>query len=359
MRLAGIDTLRGVAVTSVVLYHFYVLLDLSTLPSFKYIHALGQLGVSLFFIISGYLIYRSIEQAITQQGIKTGIKHYTIHRLLRILPAYYFNLMIVIILAYFIFNAIEGWSVNFIVKQILSHLTFTSFFLYKDAGFEINGAYWTLSIEMLWYILAPFLFLYIKTNKTLFILFVFSFIYLVCIDFGLLTWLFHLNQHDSSYLTLLYFYSFQLPGQLFYFISGILIYKTIKHSITFHYLIYYIIVPIILLVFIYLSNQTFYYASFTLQNLFILFTVSSLFILFHQYHVRNLVVLAWIGEISYSLYLWHMPLLYSIKKYLLPSEYPWWIIISIFILSLFTISSLSYYYIETYGFSLRKKLEKH
>jgi len=358
MRLAGIDILRGYAVTTVIIYHFYVLLDLSTVASFHYIHALGQLGVSLFFIISGYLIYRSIEHNITQKGIATGIKYYTLHRLLRILPAYYFNLIIVIILAYFIFHTMEGWSFTFILKQIITHLTFTSFLLYQDTGFDINGVYWTLSIEMLWYILAPFLFLYSKTNKTLLILFVLSVIYLICIDLGWMAWLFHLDKHMPNYIGMLYFYSFQLPGQLVYFITGIFIYKNIKHHIRLPHFIYYSLTLLIVLTFIYLSNQTFYQASFTLQNLVILFTMGSLFILLHQYYTKNLFILAWVGKISYSLYLWHMPILYSIKKYLLPYGYTWWIIISIFILSLFILSSLSYYYIESYGFSLRKKLEK-
>jgi len=358
MRLAGIDILRGYAVTTVIIYHFYVLLDLSTVASFHYIHALGQLGVSLFFIISGYLIYRSIEHNITQKGIPKGIKYYTIHRLFRILPAYYFNLLIVIFLAYFIFHTMDDWSLDFIIRQILTHLTFTSFYLYQTSGFEINGAYWTLSIEMLWYIVTPFFFLYIKTNKTLLLLAILSLLYLASIDLGLMDWLFHLDRNASNYLNKLYFFSFQLPGQFIYFISGILIYKMSKSSRHISNNKRCLIGFITTSIFIYFSIQPFFHTSFFIRNFFILCTVTIIFVLFYQYHTKKLALLSWIGKISYSLYLWHMPLLFIIKKNIIPLELPLPIVIIIFLLSLFSISSFSYYFIEESGFSLRKKFKK-
>jgi len=357
MRLIGIDILRGLAVSIVIIYHFYILLDYSSASSFQYIHFFGQLGVSLFFIISGYLIYRSIEHNITQKGISNGIKSYTIHRLFRILPAYYFNLIFVIFLAYFILHSIDTWSFKFIIKQLLAHLTFTSYFLYQTSGFEVNGAYWTLSIEMLWYIVAPFFFLFVKTNKTLILIFVLSLFYLASIDFGLMDWLFHLDNKASNYLNKLYFFSFQLPGQLIYFISGILIYKLKKTSLNISNNKRYILAVLIVLSFLYISNQSYFYTSFLIRNIFILFTVSTIFILFYQYHTKKLALLSWIGKISYSLYLWHMPLLLLIKKYIIPFDISLSTLVIIFLISLFSISSFSYYFIEENAFSLRKKFE--
>jgi len=359
MRLEGIDILRGTAVSTVILYHFYVLLNLSSLNSFTYIHSFGEFGVSLFFIISGYLIYRSIEHNITQRGIVNGIKSYTIHRLFRILPAYYFNLIFVIFLAYFILHAINGWSFGFIIKQILAHLTFSSYFLYQTSGFEINGAYWTLSIEMLWYIIAPFFFLFFKTNKTLILLSILSLLYLVSIDLGLIDWLFHLDNKASNYLNKLYFFSFQLPGQLIYFISGILIYKIRKESLEISNNMRYALGILIILCFFYFSHQSYFYTSFLVRNFFILSTVSSIFILFYQYHTKKLTLLSWIGKISYSLYLWHMPLLFLIKKYIIPFDLSLSILIIIFLIGLFSIASFSYYFIEKSAFSLRKKFESN
>jgi len=227
MRLDGIDVLRGTAVIFVVIYNFFVLLGLNSNPIFHYIHSFGLFGVSLFFIISGYLIYRSIDYTISTHGVKIGLKKYTLHRLFRILPAYYFNFFIILIMATSFIGASYLYSLGFF-KQIVSHLTFLSYFLYKDAGLSINGAYWTLSIEMLWYIVAPLLFIFIKKDRYLILLFLGSILYLIGLDFSLYDSLLGIDKNASNYMLLEFFLSFQLPGQLIYFITGILIYKYIK-----------------------------------------------------------------------------------------------------------------------------------
>jgi len=68
MRLEGIDLLRGLAVLVVVVYHFFEILKLHNHFLYPYIISIGQIGVPLFFIISGYLIYRSVEYSIIKKG---------------------------------------------------------------------------------------------------------------------------------------------------------------------------------------------------------------------------------------------------------------------------------------------------
>ena len=104
IRFDGIDALRGIAVSGVVLYHFFVLLGFGINPMFPYIHTFGSLGVPLFFIISGYLIYRSVENNINSKGYTKGVVNYLLHRFFRIAPAYYINLLAVIIFAFFMFD---------------------------------------------------------------------------------------------------------------------------------------------------------------------------------------------------------------------------------------------------------------
>ena len=357
MRLEGIDILRGTAVSVVVLYHFFELLGLQNSTYYPFVISIGQIGVPLFFVISGYLIYHSVDYSISKKGIKKGLKQYTLHRLFRILPAYYFNFFIVFILALYIFNTMDTWSSTFIQKQIFSHLTFTSYFLYQTSGLGINGAYWTLSIEMFWYILAPLLFIYLKKDRYFFILFILAFFYLWCIDLGLFDFIFNLDKSASNYMAKLFFFSFQLPGQIIFFIAGIYIYKYSIPKYSIAPTIQYILFLLIISTFIYLSYQRFFLESFLVRNAFTLLAVSFIFIIFYKQKRKELHSLAWIGKISYSLYLWHMPLLFIIKKYLLPYELSLWYISSIFLILLLSISSFSYYVIEESGFSLRKKLE--
>jgi len=75
MRLEGIDLLRGIAVIAVILYHFFDILNSANSSMFQYIHSFGLLGVSLFFIISGFLIYLSIDYSISKIGMKAGLSN--------------------------------------------------------------------------------------------------------------------------------------------------------------------------------------------------------------------------------------------------------------------------------------------
>ena len=127
MRLEGINLLRGLAVSVVVLYHFFELLELHNSPYYPFVISVGQIGVPLFFVISGYLIYRSVDYSISKKGMKTGLKQYFMHRIFRILPAYYFNFFIVFLLVLYIFHTMDTWSSNFILEQIFAHLNFTTF----------------------------------------------------------------------------------------------------------------------------------------------------------------------------------------------------------------------------------------
>lgn len=357
MRLEGIDILRGLAVSVVVLYHFFELLGLHNSIYYPFVISIGQIGVPLFFVISGYLIYRSVDYSISKKGLKPGLKQYFMHRIFRILPAYYFNFFIVFLLAFYIFHTMDTWSSDFIREQILAHLNFTAFFTYKIAGLGLNGAYWTLSIEMLWYIIAPIFFIFIRKDRYLILLFISSLFYLLALDYSLLDTFLNLDKKTNNYIYLLYYWSFQLPGQLIYFIAGIFIYKYSKNEAYIPRYAQYTLFISLILLFTYLSTQKYFLESFTVKSSITLITVASLFIIFYRHRLRELHLLAWIGKISYSLYLWHMPLLFFIKKYILPYDFSFIFIIILFLVLLFSISALSYYVIEEGGFHMRKKFE--
>jgi hypothetical protein len=83
-RLAGLDTLRALAVTLVVLHHYtlFVTRDHST---FGWVGKMGWAGVDLFFALSGYLIGRQIFAALRDpRGLSLG--RFYARRLLRTLP---------------------------------------------------------------------------------------------------------------------------------------------------------------------------------------------------------------------------------------------------------------------------------
>lgn len=134
----SIETLRAAAVILVFMNHLHSLKVL-TVPYFGI--SGGWIGVQIFFVISGYLIIQS--------AIRYSAVDYIRHRALRIYPAY--------LLWFFIFSIIFGdLQFNlFDLKSFLVHLFFLQHF-FPEAYLKYNAlsVSWTLTIEMVWYVVA-------------------------------------------------------------------------------------------------------------------------------------------------------------------------------------------------------------
>jgi peptidoglycan/LPS O-acetylase OafA/YrhL len=92
-RLTGIEGLRAVAAVSIVIYHVWIYgspegpVDAGYLTRFALPHL--PVGVTLFFALSGYLLYRPIASSLLATGQIPGVRNYLRNRALRILPAYW------------------------------------------------------------------------------------------------------------------------------------------------------------------------------------------------------------------------------------------------------------------------------
>lgn len=75
----ALDGLRGIAALMVFIFHFYQ-------GAYKYI-TIGQTGVTLFFVLSGFLITSIL---LYSKGEKNFLRNFFLKRLLRISPLYYF-----------------------------------------------------------------------------------------------------------------------------------------------------------------------------------------------------------------------------------------------------------------------------
>jgi peptidoglycan/LPS O-acetylase OafA/YrhL len=97
LRLAGIEGLRAIAAISVVLHHTWMLdggerLGENGLPGKFFLNL--SLGVTLFFALSGFLLYRPFAAAIARGGPRPSVRSYIRNRALRILPAYWAILLL-------------------------------------------------------------------------------------------------------------------------------------------------------------------------------------------------------------------------------------------------------------------------
>jgi peptidoglycan/LPS O-acetylase OafA/YrhL len=359
-RVNAIDNLRALAVLLVIAYHFFVILGIKNTTTLYW----GMLGVKIFFAISAYLLYGSLIRNINKSNFKNTIINYFVNRIFRIAPAYYFNLLVILLLTpFFITYYPFIFSFGFL-KQIVAHFLFSAYFIYRDNGFGLNGSYWTLSIEMLWYIFLPLIVLFTRTKTILKLCFgiAFSLIYLAALQFHSLDFLVHLIQPDSkfnvSYDSLIVYLSFQLPGQLMFFCAGILILKLQKNFESFKkYNSFLNIIFIATVVFIVFFVSYFTPGELLSENIYLFLVVIVIFLLMLRINLNKMIILSWIGEISYSLYLWHYPILAIFKKINILNYCSLELTGIIFLILLFLLSSASYYFVEKTGFELRNKFK--
>lgn len=116
-------------------------------------------GVTVFFLISGFLISMSYAK---NQDLKTYIKN----RILRIYPGLYINIFIgIVILSIFIDLNFDFNFFKWLLTQI-SFLQFYNFEASKAFGTgEINAPLWTISIELIFYAVLSIIFLINKKTK--------------------------------------------------------------------------------------------------------------------------------------------------------------------------------------------------
>ena len=110
----------------------------------------GQIGVTIFFVISGYLItLLLLEEEKASDTI--SLKSFYVRRALRIFPAYYFLLLV-----YFILE-LTG-ILQFTANSWVTSLTYTKYFPVKNGIEWESGHFWSLSIEEHFYLIWPIVF---------------------------------------------------------------------------------------------------------------------------------------------------------------------------------------------------------
>lgn len=141
-RYRELDSLRGLAALLVVFFHLTMLREQSQLG-----FNVGATGVDLFFIISGFVIFRSVNNI-------SSIKEFVINRFTRLYPTYWTCVSFTFIL-YFILHKISDAPDKITFSDYLGNLTMFQYYLKIP---NIDDPYWTMIIEMLFYIFVAILF---------------------------------------------------------------------------------------------------------------------------------------------------------------------------------------------------------
>jgi peptidoglycan/LPS O-acetylase OafA/YrhL len=151
-----LDGVRGVAALMVMFFHFSQTFE--TFAFFKKIAVFGQTGVSLFFVLSGFLITRILLS--TKDSPNFFLNFYA-RRAVRIFPLYYLFLGIYYFLLPLIFNTpIPAFNLQMYHWVYLQNVAMT--FNWK---FEGPGHFWSLAIEEQFYLFWPCLVFFLSNRK--------------------------------------------------------------------------------------------------------------------------------------------------------------------------------------------------
>lgn len=223
----NLDCLRLILASIVALFHIHALTNLPAFEAFE-VYLSPQFAVRSFFVISGLLIYRSYMRSSSSGS-------YFEKRIRRIYPAY-FTVIVMAAIALFplsIVPASQYFGAGF-WKYLGANLVFLNFLAPSLPGvftqnsiLAVNGALWTLKIEVAFYLFVPlmhFLCSRFGTKRVMGLIFFFSCLWKYGLGFlastgGVSRGLFTLDRSRNLYSQL----DVQFPAQLAYFTAGVLL----------------------------------------------------------------------------------------------------------------------------------------
>jgi peptidoglycan/LPS O-acetylase OafA/YrhL len=158
-RTAGLDGLRAIAALSVVCFHVWLYrfpdpTHAQRTSAFDDVLSDFRLGLILFFVLSGYLLYRGFARAALQRHPTVDLALFARRRAARILPAYYLAMLGTFAL---LWDARGTPGVRLPDGGDLALFAFFAQNYSKHTILTFNPVTWTLCLEVLFYALLPVL----------------------------------------------------------------------------------------------------------------------------------------------------------------------------------------------------------
>lgn len=159
-RIPVIDCLRGLAIVGVIFHH-----TLSWRPIFHdvglwaVVSSNGWLGVNLFFVLSGFVLYLPFATGDRTLGAWQDIREFYLRRAMRLLPLYYFSTLILLVFYTQVNLGDRSAYVQFF------HFVFATFSFsaatFSPAG--TNWVLWSLGVEIWFSVLFPMVLWFLRS----------------------------------------------------------------------------------------------------------------------------------------------------------------------------------------------------
>ena len=345
--ITGLDGIRAIAVIMVLAYHLKLALFKS-----------GFLGVTVFFVLSGYLITGILISEVEEEGT-IDLKNFWLRRIRRLVPAVMSMAVVIIFVSTVVNRVIFTKGCKDFLASVLGFNNWWQIFN-KVSYFEAAGVpspfthCWSLAIETQFYLIYPLILLGIyklaksrgegRAKRGL--LFAGVTLLLALISVILMIVLFD-PQQDASRVY------YGTDTRAFSLLFGALLailweYRMVprRFSASVNMVLGSVSFVVLLVMTIAINGSSnFWYRGGqlvgTILTVLVIYTVSGRKTWLSRFLSNP--VLKWIGDRSYSIYLWHYPIILLISKGIKAS---WWITLIELVLSV-VLAELSYRFIET------------
>ena len=345
--ITGLDGIRAIAVIMVLAYHLKLALFKS-----------GFLGVTVFFVLSGYLITGILISEVEEEGT-IDLKNFWLRRIRRLVPAVMSMAVVIIFVSAVVNKIIFTKGCKDFLASVLGFNNWWQIFN-KVSYFEAAGVpspfthCWSLAIETQFYLIYPLILLGIyklvksrgegRAKRGL--LFAGVTLLLALISVILMIVLFD-PQKDASRVY------YGTDTRAFSLLFGALLailweYRMVPRrlSASVNMVLGSVSFAVLLVMTIAINGSSnFWYRGGqfvgTILTVLVIYTVSGRKTWLSRFLSNP--VLKWIGDRSYSIYLWHYPIILLISKGIKAS---WWITLIEIVLSV-VLAELSYRFIET------------
>jgi peptidoglycan/LPS O-acetylase OafA/YrhL len=355
-KLAYIDSLRGMAVLLVMLSHCIQFGTNNYGEILTLLFSKSEYGVQLFYIASAFTLFLSFKSRLNKEN--SPKLYFFIRRFFRIAPMYY------IAIIFYLWQK-NPWVDNLPdtgYSKILSHVFFIHGFSPLWMNSLVPGG-WSVGLEMLFYLMVPFLFSRIKNlNSAALFLVIAVLVQYICNYYFIRH---PLIADETIWIRYLYCY---LPSQLPVFALGIILFHLLN---TENSLIS--VKPIVTLsIFLIIILQ--FWLEINLMPEFVFISIGFTFLAFSFAKLTKSIfinpVINYIGKVSYSMYLIHFAVLELMIRYGIAdiittnSHYTLNLMLRLTIVVIVTVifSSIFYYAVEKpmqkMGARLISKLEK-
>jgi peptidoglycan/LPS O-acetylase OafA/YrhL len=258
--------------------------------------------VGAFFALSGFLIFGSYVNYAEQDG---GLRKFVKKRARRLLPAYFFVVLLCAFGLFFVSscNFCEYFLSSNFWKYLVANLTMLNFLEPSLPGvfdgYPVNGSLWTMKIECMCYATVPLVYALLRRYR--------KHLWIVFAGIGVFSVLYRVVFYELYVRTdneLYNIFSRQMMGQMIFFYTG----AAIRLSLT-EFVKYKHVAAAVSLLMLFIFNDSTYFML-TLAPI-----AASVVTLYFSFLLPTVKWGMKLPPISYSIYLFHFPVILLFNKY--------------------------------------------